>query len=561
MPVTELDSAQFANMLRGGYENLKQNAARINDLNVFPIPDGDTGSNMQMTFEGGIKALDGNSFDSLGGVSRSVAKGMLLSARGNSGVILSQLFEGIAKGFKDLETANINEIGSAFKCGVRQAYDAVLTPTEGTILTVSREAADYACSRINDGCTLESFMNDYAAEMKRSLERTPELLNVLKEAGVVDSGGAGLVAITEGMISSLSGDNISETQISDTHSATSAPDLDLFTEDSVTEFGYCTEFLLRLQKCKTDIESFELSTIKGYLETVGNSIVALQNGTIVKVHVHTMEPGKVLNYCQQFGEFLTLKIENMSLQHNGVKAAEEHKSDDIKPAPEKSDRKKFGIVAVASGDGLKNTFSEFGADVVIDGGQTMNPSSDDFIKAFDKVNAEVCFVFPDNSNIILAARQAAELYKDSEIRVIESKNIGEGYAALSMIDFTSGDKDVIEQNFKDAMTGITTGMISRSVRDARVGKVDVKKDQFIGISGKKIIAAADSKIDAALITADELLNGDAENCEFIVAIYGKKSYNDEIEMLKEQMEKKHPSLEFYGIYGGQDVYDLILIFE
>ncbi|MFR7855143.1 MAG: DAK2 domain-containing protein, partial [Acutalibacteraceae bacterium] len=480
MPVTELDSAQFANMLRGGYENLKQNAARINDLNVFPIPDGDTGSNMQMTFEGGIKALDGNSFDSLGGVSRSVAKGMLLSARGNSGVILSQLFEGIAKGFKDLETANINEIGSAFKCGVRQAYDAVLTPTEGTILTVSREAADYACSRINDGCTLESFMNDYAAEMKRSLERTPELLNVLKEAGVVDSGGAGLVAITEGMISSLSGDNISETQISDTHSATSAPDLDLFTEDSVMKFGYCTEFLLRLQKCKTDIKSFELSTIKGYLETVGNSIVALQNGTIVKVHVHTMEPGKVLNYCQQFGEFLTLKIENMSLQHNGVKAAEEHKSDDIKPAPEKSDRKKFGIVAVASGDGLKNTFSEFGADVVIDGGQTMNPSSDDFIKAFDKVNAEVCFVFPDNSNIILAARQAAELYKDSEIRVIESKNIGEGYAALSMIDFTSGDKDVIEQNFKDAMTGITTGMISRSVRDARIGKVDVKKDQFIG---------------------------------------------------------------------------------
>lgn len=561
MPVTELDSAQFANMLRGGYENLKQNAARINDLNVFPIPDGDTGSNMQMTFEGGIKALDGNSFDSLGGVSRSVAKGMLLSARGNSGVILSQLFEGIAKGFKDLETANINEIGSAFKCGVRQAYDAVLTPTEGTILTVSREAADYACSRINDGCTLESFMNDYAAEMRRSLERTPELLNVLKEAGVVDSGGAGLVAITEGMISSLSGDNISETQISDTHSSTSAPDLDLFTEDSVMEFGYCTEFLLRLQKCKTDIESFELSTIKGYLETVGNSIVALQNGTIVKVHVHTMEPGKVLNYCQQFGEFLTLKIENMSLQHNGVKAAEEHKSDDINPAPEKSDRKKFGIVAVASGDGLKNTFSEFGADVVIDGGQTMNPSSDDFIKAFDKVNAEVCFVFPDNSNIILAARQAAELYKDSEIRVIESKNIGEGYAALSMIDFTSGDKDVIEQNFKDAMTGITTGMISRSVRDARIGKVDVKKDQFIGISGKKIIAAADSKIDAALITADELLNGDAENCEFIVAIYGKKSYNDEIEMLKEQMEKKHPSLEFYGIYGGQDVYDLILIFE
>ncbi len=561
MPVTELDSAQFANMLRGGYENLKQNAARINDLNVFPIPDGDTGSNMQMTFEGGIKALDGNSFDSLGGVSRSVAKGMLLSARGNSGVILSQLFEGIAKGFKDLETANINEIGSAFKCGVRQAYDAVLTPTEGTILTVSREAADYACSRINDSCTLESFMNDYAAEMKRSLERTPELLNVLKEAGVVDSGGAGLVAITEGMISSLSGDNISETQISDTRSATSAPDLDLFTEDSVMEFGYCTEFLLRLQKCKTDMESFELSTIKDYLETVGNSIVALQNGTIVKVHVHTMEPGKVLNYCQQFGEFLTLKIENMSLQHNGVKAAEEHKSDDIKPAPEKSDRKKFGIVAVASGDGLKNTFSEFGADVVIDGGQTMNPSSDDFIRAFDKVNAEVCFVFPDNSNIILAARQAAELYKDSEIRVIESKNIGEGYAALSMIDFTSGDKDVIEQNFKDAMTGITTGMISRSVRDARVGKVDVKKDQFIGISGKKIIAAADSKIDAALITADELLNGDAENCEFIVAIYGKKSYNDEIEMLKEQMEKKHPSLEFYGIYGGQDVYDLILIFE
>lgn len=558
MPATELTSSQFAVMLRGGYENLKSNASVINDLNVFPIPDGDTGSNMSMTLEGGIKALDTNSFDSLGGVSRSVAKGMLLSARGNSGVILSQLFEGIAKGFKGLESANIDDLGTAFKSGVKQAYDAVLTPTEGTILTVSREAAGYACDRISDGSTVESFMDDYLSEMKRSLDRTPELLDVLKEAGVVDSGGAGLVAIVEGMISALNGKK--PANIIETHEKLSGqeqPDLDLFTSDSVMQFGYCTEFLLRLQNSKTDADNFDLETIKEYLETVGDSIVALKNGTIIKVHVHTMKPGDVLNFCQQFGEFLTLKIENMSLQHNGVKAAGETNEN---PVP-KSERKKFGVVAVASGDGLKKIFTDFGADEVIDGGQTMNPSSDDFIKAFDRVNADVCFVFPDNSNIILAARQAAELYKKSEIRVIESKSIGDGYAAMSMIDFTSGDKEIIEENFKSAMSGVTTAMISKSVRDARIGSLDVKKDQYIGISGKKILSAAQSISEAAILTTDELLLCDAANSEFVVAIYGKKSYNEEIQKLQDHIKISHPGLEFYGIYGGQDVYDLILIFE
>lgn len=558
MPATELTSSQFAVMLRGGYENLKSNASVINDLNVFPIPDGDTGSNMSMTLEGGIKALDTNSFDSLGGVSRSVAKGMLLSARGNSGVILSQLFEGIAKGFKGLESANIDNLGTAFKSGVKQAYDAVLTPTEGTILTVSREAAGYACDRISDDSTVESFMNDYLSEMKRSLDRTPELLDVLKEAGVVDSGGAGLVAIVEGMIAALNGkEPVRENETHESSVGSGQPDLDLFTSDSVMQFGYCTEFLLRLQNSKTDADNFDLETIKEYLETVGDSIVALKNGTIIKVHVHTMKPGDVLNFCQQFGEFLTLKIENMSLQHNGVKAAEETNE---KPAPQ-SERKKFGVVAVASGDGLKKIFTDFGADEVIDGGQTMNPSSDDFIKAFDRVNADVCFVFPDNSNIILAARQAAELYKKSEIRVIESKSIGDGYAAMSMIDFTSGDKEIIEENFKTAMSGVSTAMISKSVRDAKIGSLDVKKDQYIGISGKRILCAADNISDAAMLTTDELLLSDASNSEFVVAIYGKKSYNEKIQRLQNFIAKKHPGLEFYGIYGGQDVYDLILIFE
>ena len=559
MPVTELDSAQFANMLRGGYENLKQNAARINDLNVFPIPDGDTGSNMQMTFEGGIKALDGNSFDSLGGVSRSVAKGMLLSARGNSGVILSQLFEGIAKGFKDLEMANINEIGSAFKCGVRQAYDAVLTPTEGTILTVSREAADYACSRINDGCTLESFMNDYAAEMKRSLERTPELLNVLKEAGVVDSGGAGLVAITEGMISSLSGDNISETQISDTHSATSAPDLDLFTEDSVMEFGYCTEFLLRLQKCKTDIKSFELSTIKDYLETVGNSIVALQNGTIVKVHVHTMEPGKVLNYCQQFGEFLTLKIENMSLQHNGVKAAEEHKSDDIKPAPEKSDRKKFGIVAVASGDGLKNTFSEFGADVVIDGGQTMNPSTEDILNAADSVNADVVFVLPNNKNIILAAQQAASIVEGKKIVVIPTKTIPQGITAMINFEATRSAKEN-EDAMVESLSTIATGQLTYAVRDTSIDGKEIKNGDIMGLGDSGLLAVG-KDIDSTLIEMLDEMMKENDEAELISVYYGEDVTEEDAEAVVAKIEEKYPDTDVELQPGGQPIYYYLVSVE
>ena len=417
-----LDGILFARMINSGAASLRAQAARINELNVFPIPDGDTGDNMLFTMMGGV-CRDGARSDVLEEEARRVSGGMLLSARGNSGVILSQFFEGIKNGFSGLRSADATAIGEAFRRGVAQAYGAVMAPAEGTILTVVREATEYACRQGAD--TPEGFLQAFLDEARRSLARTPELLPVLKQAGVVDSGAAGLICIAEGMLQAALGEEVDEGMAQEKRTA--ALDLDAFGEDSVLEFGYCTELLIRLQNAKTDISAFDVKGVADYLQTLGDSVVAVKNGSIVKLHVHTMTPGRVLTYCQQYGEFLTVKIENMSLQHNSTVTERES-------TPSVGECKKYGVVAVASGEGLKQAFRDRGADVVVDGGQSMNPSAEDFIAAFDTVNAEVIFVFPNNGNVVLAARQAAQLYGRADIRVIESRTIGAGYASLAMLD-------------------------------------------------------------------------------------------------------------------------------
>ena len=553
MATYELNGTLFADMVRGGAQNLRANAQVVNDLNVFPIPDGDTGDNMSLTMEGGGAAIRDLTSESISYIADKLAGGMLLGARGNSGVILSQLFAGIAKGLADVERADAVALGRAFQRGVRQAYDAVVTPTEGTILTVAREATDHAVECITEKTTLEEFFSNFIEKMHDSLQHTPELLPILKESGVIDSGGAGLVYVIEGMNKILHGETVAQGAAPMAQAA--APDLSAFTADSEMEFGYCTELLLQLQNSKVDAEGFEVSVIADHLGTLGDSIVAVKNGTVVKIHVHTMTPGRVFEYCQQFGEFLTVKVENMALQHSSAKTENRFAPTST---PQKQEHKPFGVVAVAAGAGIKETFLSLGADYIVEGGQTMNPSSEDFLAAFDAVNADVIYVFPNNSNIILTARQAAGMYGKAEVRVLESRTVGDCYAALTMLDFESGDAREIEQSLTEAMQGVVTGMVTQSVRDSHLGGMDISKNDYIGFAGKEMLADATTVADAACELLSKL---DTCDREVLIAICGKDAEAADMDAVRRFVGEKYPALELFEIDGGQDIYPFIFVLE
>ncbi len=541
-----VDGVLFARMVNSGAANLKAHAKEVNDLNVFPIPDGDTGDNMLMTIMGGVERGD-VSCEKLCETAARVSSGMLLSARGNSGVILSQFFEGIKNGFSGLHAADAADIGEAFRHGVKQAYSSVMNPTEGTILTVVREATEYACGEKCE--TPEEFLDAFIREAKRSLERTPELLPVLKKAGVVDSGAAGLIYIVDGMIRAVQGNDVAEVQGESVGGAAEL-DLDAFGEDDILEFGYCTELLVRLQSSKVDVASFDIRVITDYLKQIGDSIVTVQNGSVVKLHVHTMTPDKVLAFCQRFGEFLKVKIENMSLQHNNTVTAKEEN------AAAKSERKAIGVVAVASGEGLKKTFLERGADVIVDGGQSMNPSSADFIEAFNEVNADVIFVYPNNGNIILTAEQAAKLYKSSDVRVIKSTTVGAGYASLAMLDVGSGDPDTIESELTEAMDGVVTAEISHCVRDAELDGFEMHTGDYIGFADKKLLSVGKERLEVLCGAVDSFADRD-----IFIVIRGKDVPADEENGVAEYFAQKYRGKELYFIDGEQDVYDYILVIE
>ena len=332
-------------------------------------------------------------------------------------------------------------------------------------------------------------------------------------------------------------------------------DLDAFDENSVLEFGYCTELLLRLQNAKCDIEAFNVKTLTDYLETIGDSIVAVKNGSIVKIHVHTMTPDKVLCFCQQFGEFLKLKIENMSLQHNNTTLPVDEYT--IETHVER-DLAEFAVVAVANGEGVKNAFLDMGVDVIVDGGQSMNPSTEDFIKAFDEACAKKIIVFPNNSNIILAAKQAAGLYKDADVRVVEAKTIGDGYASLSMLDTESGDLDEIVDNCNMAMDGVVTAEVSKCVRDAEFGGVSVKTDDYIGFVGKEILSCNVNRYQATIEAIDKL---DLKNHDVCILIRGEDSTDEECEMIEAYVNKNYRNAETFVIDGGQRVYSYIIVAE
>lgn len=568
--ISEIDGALLARMVREGTARLRTHAQEVNDLNVFPIPDGDTGSNMLQTASGGADSITSTESGSIGKLSRRISDGMLLSARGNSGVILSQIFEGMARALDGAETADAELIIRAMQSGTRTAYDAVMQPTEGTMLTVMRCATDYVAGKA-PSLPVE-LLRDFISEAKRTLERTPDMLPVLKRAGVVDSGGAGLIYIAEGMLDALLSDSSSEetvdTSWQDAAPSAAEPDLDSFDENSELEYGYCTELLLRLQRSKTDPETLRVESLTEWLSGIGDSVVTFKTGSIVKLHIHTKTPDRVLAFCQRYGEFLKVKIENMSLQHNssmlGIGENTDYNDNDAESAPsadavdtkttEAAPKKQFGIVVVASGEGVKQLFSERGADIVIDGGQSMNPSARDFIDAFREVSAQTVFVLPNNGNIILAAKQAAELYTDADIRVIECTTIGEGYAAISMFSDESGDADTIESELRDALGGVVTAGISRSIRDSG----EIKAGEYIGFVGKDIIADSDSRLDAACKTADKLGLGGYDVC---IILRSADASAEEASELESYINSHYPNTEVYLLYGGQPIYDYIIILE
>ena len=541
--IQHLDAETYLNLVRGGAARLAQNRQTINDLNVFPIPDGDTGDNMYMTIGAGSTATG----DTLSEMSKAVSDGMLLGARGNSGVILSRIFAGISKGFEGLKKAGIKEFTCAMRSGVKEAYTAVSQPVEGTILTVMREGVEAAAG----SSSIEEFLDLWIAGMDLSLQHTPELLDVLKKAGVVDSGGAGLLCIGEGMRAALKGeilpfgqnDNASVISTGAAGVAEKSPKVDIsaFTENSVLEFGYCTEFLLRLQRSKVDLDSFNESVIHDWLASQGDSLVFFRDGSIIKVHVHTKDPGAILSKCREWGEFLTIKVENMTLQHH-----ENHMDERFKRS-----RKALGIVTVAAGKGLADSFREMGADSVIEGGQTMNPSVERFLEAFDGVDADTILVFPNNSNIILTANQAQALYENSKIVVIPTKTISEGYYALANLD-PALPLDELKATLEGAAASVTTGMISKAIRDTEIAKTG----DFVGFSGKQLLTGSPSRPEALKELASKLHAGTAD---IFIIFRGEDAPAEEAEELKSAFEKQYPATEVILLEGGQPVYDYILL--
>ena len=528
-----IDAQLYLDMVRGGAAALAAHRQAVNDLNVFPIPDGDTGDNMYMTVQAGCDPSAGPG-TGLGDRAKAVSDGMLTGARGNSGVILSRIFAGIAKGLAGLQEADVNAFSRAMLSGVQESYHAVPEPVEGTILTVFREGAQAAAGSKDLG----EYFDLLVSAMDLSLAHTPELLDVLKKAGVVDSGGAGLLYIAEGMRAALHGERTAAVEAE--APAVQKVDLGAFTEDSVLEFGYCTEFLLRLQRSKVDLDTFDETVLSGWLAAHGESLVFFRDGSVIKVHVHTFTPGEILNHCQQFGEFLTVKVENMTLQHH-----ENHMDERFRKG-----RKAYGVIAVASGSGLVDTFRELGADVVIEGGQTMNPPVQHFLNAFDAVNADTIFVLPDNANILLTARQAASLYDKADVRVIPCKTLGEGYYALANLDTSSGDTDAIEAALTGAAGEVVTGLVSRVIRDSG----NVREGEYAGISGKGILASGPTPEEALLSLAEAL---DAGSRDVILVFAGSGGMHSE--RVREALAARYSRSEVILSSGGQPVYEYILV--
>lgn len=545
MSLKQINGIVFKQMVINGANNLANRSKYVDQLNVFPVPDGDTGTNMSMTMTAGAKELVSLEEASIGKVAKVLSRGLLMGARGNSGVILSQLFRGFATGLEGKDEADIEDIAKALESGVKTAYKAVMKPIEGTILTVARESAEAAGAKYETVETIVDLYDLVVNEMQISLDRTPELLPVLKEVGVVDSGGQGLLYIFEGFLKALKGETITlETQ---TEAVGESAQTALSSDE--VEFGYCTEFIIRLDEERTP---FKEDVFRGRLEKLGNSIVVVQDEDIVKVHVHTLTPGDALNLAQKHGEFMKLKIENMTEQHNEIIGQNAPQSE-----PVKREQAEYGIISVVAGEGIKHLFEEQGCHYVIEGGQTMNPSTEDFLKAIDELNAKNIIILPNNSNIIMAANQAAEVTEDVNVVVVPSRTIPQGYTALMMFNEHASVEDNTEE-MNQAITEVKSGQVTYAVRDTQMNGVDIKENDFIGILDKDIIVSVPERFESACALVDKMID---EDSEIVTILYGEGVDEDEADELAEYIENKYDDVEVTIFDGQQPVYSYIISVE
>lgn len=535
-----LDVELFTLLLKNGLKNLKINAKTVNDLNVFPVPDGDTGSNMTVTFQNGIKYIQGDE-RTLEELTAHLSKGMLLGARGNSGVILSQFFKGLADGFVGVDKGTSLDLVNALVCGYKVAYNAVVNPTEGTILTVLREAIELTKDKFTAETSIYDVLNAYLEQAKITLADTINRLDILKEAGVIDSGGAGFVAIIDGMVKQMNGEELKDITIE--LPTVAAIDTTKFTADSELTYGYCTEFILQLQNRKIAEKPFNLNDFISYLKTIGDSIVATQLDTVVKVHVHTKTPALAISKAQEYGEFVTFKMENMTLQNEEVKNKHmQHKA--------------IGYIGVSNGEGVSKIFQDLGTDIVLFGGQTMNVSTEEFLQAFDNVNADSIIVMPNNKNIILAAEQAKKMYgTNKKIFILPTKSIAQGYFALSTLNETNDPEEQLE-NMKYGINGVVTIETTYAIRDTKVNGVECKKGDFISLVDGQMLTA-DADLIASTINAIEKVE-DFEDKDIVIIFKGKDLTEEAAEKLQEMLEEKYPYKDFGIIDGEQDVYPIVL---
>jgi len=553
----EIDGNLMKLIITNGSVKLKNNHQEINDLNVFPVPDGDTGSNMQSTMMSGVEAIKPLEDDTVESVGKALARGLLMGARGNSGVILSQLFSGFGKAFQSLETANAKQFVEGLNQGVKQAYGAVINPVEGTILTVAREAVEKAQKVATEDSDVLDVLKTYLEAAKVSLENTPELLPVLKESGVVDSGGAGLIEIIEGMVAALEGEIYQEDRSAKKAIAKAAKGHET---DQEEEFGYCTEFIVQFDENR---KKFNKDKLIKQLNRLGDSIVVVADDEILKVHIHTLKPGDALNLGQEYGEFANMKIENMTLQHTETLLNQPEGDDEHLCGHEHSTKyqpgkpKKYGIITVLNGQGIKDSFREMGVDYIIDGGQTMNPSTQDFVDAIEAVNADNILIIPNNKNVMLSAEHAKGAVEGKNVIVIPAKTIPQGYASLTMFDANQDLEDTVEE-MKKLIEHVKTGEITYAIRDTEMNGVEISKNDYLGIKEGDIIVAEKNRLNTAKALIESLVD---EDSEIITIIAGSDIDEKEIKKLEKYINSTFEELEIETIEGGQAVYHYLFAVE
>ncbi|WP_436860686.1 fatty acid kinase catalytic subunit FakA [Staphylococcus caeli] len=551
--VSKIDGKLFAEMIIQGAQNLSNHADLVDSLNVYPVPDGDTGTNMNLTMTSGREAVESNLSQHIGELGKTYSKGLLMGARGNSGVILSQLFRGFSKNLEDYDVIDAKQFAESFKAGVDTAYKAIMKPVEGTILTVARDAADAAMRKAEETDDCITLMTDILEAAEISLENTPNLLPVLKEVGVVDSGGKGLAVVYEGFLKALKGETVSA----------KAPKLDkdslvneehdfhgvINTEDIV--YGYCTEMMVRFGKNK---KSFDEQSFREDMSAFGDSLLVINDDEIVKVHVHTEKPGDVFNYGQQYGELIKLKVENMREQHREVvkKASDSHNANQ----PEAPSTVETAVIAISMGEGISQLFKSMGATHMISGGQTMNPSTEDIVKVIEQSQCKRAIILPNNKNILMASEQAADIV-EAEAVVIPTKSIPQGIAALFNYD-ESDSLDANKSRMVESLQAVRSGSVTYAVRDTKIDGVEIKKDAFMGLVEDKIVTSNTDQFETTKGLLSEMINEDSEIITMIVGEDADEAVTSNIETW---LEETYPEVELDQHDGQQPVYQYLFSVE